>query len=361
MAHDYLDASTLAALGSVELRARMIVEGLMQGMHRSPTQGVSVEFAQHRAYAAGDDTRFLDWKVFGKTDKLYLKQFQRETNLDLVVLIDRSGSMGYASGDGESRKAEKLESRKSEGGGGRRGSGSAVSSKTSGGGWRKFDHGAAAAAAVSYLALTQQDRVALFSFADHLEQVTRYSSRRDHWRAVAAALDGMELAKAENQKSLKAGNGGAGSLREPGGDDALRRGAADLGKVIDELIAKLNRRSLVVIVSDFLDELSGLERGLARLNYRRHDAVLLQVLDPAELTFPFREPSEFDGLEAEGRLPVDPQALRKAYVDALTDHLAALESLSRKFTFDHVVLNTSEPIGPALSHFLAFRASRLGR
>ncbi|MEO0587163.1 MAG: DUF58 domain-containing protein [Planctomycetota bacterium] len=329
MAHDYLDASTLAALGSVELRARMIVEGLMQGMHRSPTQGVSVEFAQHRAYAAGDDTRFLDWKVFGKTDKLYLKQFQRETNLDLVVLIDRSGSMGYGSGNSELR-IENSELPL----------------------WRKFDHGAAAAAAVSYLALTQQDRVALFSFADHLEQVTRYSSRRDHWRAVAAALDGMELAKAEKLESLKAGDEGEG---------ASRRGAADLGKVIDELIAKLNRRSLVVIVSDFLDELSGLERGLARLNYRRHDAVLLQVLDPAELTFPFREPSEFDGLEAEGRLPVDPQALRKAYVDALTDHLAALESLSRKFTFDHVVLNTAEPIGPALSHFLAFRASRLGR
>ncbi|MEM1209769.1 MAG: DUF58 domain-containing protein, partial [Planctomycetota bacterium] len=137
-------------------------------------------------------------------------------------------------------------------------------------------------------------------------------------------------------------------------------GRADLGKVIDELIAKLNRRSLVVIVSDFLDDTAGLERGLARLHYRRHDAVLLQVLDPAELTFPFRDSSEFDGLEAEGRLPVDPQALRKAYVDALEDHLEALEGLTRRFTFDHVVLNTAEPIGPALSHFLAYRASRLG-
>ncbi|MEM1210309.1 MAG: DUF58 domain-containing protein, partial [Planctomycetota bacterium] len=238
MAHEYLDASTLASLGSVELRARMIVEGLMQGMHRSPTQGVSVEFAQHRAYAAGDDTRFLDWKVFGKTDKLYLKQFQRETNLDLVVLIDRSGSMSYGGG------------RKAEGGG---------KSKPEGQGWRKFDHGAAVAAAVSYLALTQQDRVALFSFAEHLEQVTRYSSRRDHWRAIAAALDKMELTDPRKlTKGMRA--------------DLLEAvpGRADLGKVIDELIAKLNRRSLVVIVSDFLDDTAGLERGLARLHYRRH-------------------------------------------------------------------------------------------
>ncbi|MEM0915840.1 MAG: DUF58 domain-containing protein [Planctomycetota bacterium] len=326
MAHEYLDASTLASLGSVELRARMIVEGLMQGMHRSPTQGVSVEFAQHRAYAAGDDTRFLDWKVFGKTDKLYLKQFQRETNLDLVVLIDRSGSMGYA---GSNSKVETRNAKADQ--------------------WRKFDHGAAAAAAVSYLALTQQDRVSLFSFAEHLEQVTRYSSRRDHWRAIAAALDAMELTDPRKMtKGMRA--------------DLLEAvpGRADMGKVIDELIAKLNRRSLVVIVSDFLDDTAGLERGLARLHYRRHDAVLLQVLDPAELTFPFRDSSEFDGLEAEGRLPVDPQALRKAYVDALEAHLESLETLTRKFTFDHVVLNTSEPIGPALSHYLAYRASRLG-
>ncbi|MEO0964751.1 MAG: DUF58 domain-containing protein [Planctomycetota bacterium] len=325
MAHEYLDASTLASLGSVELRARMIVEGLMQGMHRSPTQGVSVEFAQHRAYAAGDDTRFLDWKVYGKTDKLYLKQFQRETNLDLVVLIDRSGSMGYGSNSEFRIQNSEL------------------------GTWRKFDHGAAAAAAVSYLALMQQDRVSLFSFAEHLEQVTRYSSRRDHWRAIAAALDAMELTDPRKlTKGMRA--------------DLLETvpGRADLGKVIDELIAKLNRRSLVVIVSDFLDDTAGLERGLARLHYRRHDAVLLQVLDPAELTFPFRDSSEFDGLEAEGRLPVDPQALRKAYVDALTDHLESLEALTRRFTFDHVVLNTAEPIGPALSHFLAYRASRLG-
>jgi len=337
VAHDYLDASTLASLGSVELRARMIVEGLMQGMHRSPTQGVSVEFAQHRPYTAGDDTRFLDWKVMGKTDKLYLKQFQRETNLDLVVLVDRSGSMGYAN-------KSKVESRNAK-------VNSANRAGTKGGGWRKFDHGAAAAAAaVSYLALTQQDRVSLFSFAEHLEQRTRASSRRDHWRAIAAALDQMELTAPPRMM---------GKVRAEMLDAVP--GRADLGRVIDELIAKLSRRSLVVIVSDFLDDPAGLERGLARLHYRRHDAVLLQVLDDAELNFPFRDSSEFDGLEAEGRLPVDPQALRKAYVEALTRHLEGLEALARRFTFDHVVLNTSEPIGPALSHYLAYRASRLGR
>jgi uncharacterized protein (DUF58 family) len=357
MAHDLLDASTLASLGSVELRARMIVEGLMQGMHRSPTQGVSVEFAQHRPYTAGDDTRFLDWKVMGKTDKLYLKQFQRETNLDLVLLIDRSGSMGYASGSSvEDRNADV------QAGGG---AGSPTASNRGRRGqraWRKFDHGAAAAAAMAYLALTQQDRVSLFGFADHLEQATRASSRRDHWRVIAAALDGMSLAAANAPSQANAPAGVASRPADaPIGDSAASRGAADLGKVIDELIAKLNRRSLVVIVSDFLDDPAGLERGLARLNYRRHDAVLLQVLDPAELTFPFRDPSEFDGLEAEGRLPIDPQALRAAYVDALTEHLAGLEALTRKFTFDHVVLNTADPVGPALSHFLAYRASRLGR
>ena len=134
---DYLHPDTLAALGSTELRARTIVEGVMTGTHRSPQQGFSVEFAQHRQYAPGDDTRFLDWKVYGKTNKLYLKQYHQETNLDLALLVDTSGSMAYSSGDLKRR-------------------GFAASGVAK---WRKFDHAAAVTAAIAFLALRQQDRV----------------------------------------------------------------------------------------------------------------------------------------------------------------------------------------------------------
>jgi len=143
---NYLDPQILAAIGSLELRARMVVEGLMTGMHRSPYQGFSVEFAQHRQYAPGDDIRHLDWKVFGRTDKLYLKQYQKETNLDLVLLVDGSGSMGYSSQES----------------------------------WSKYDHAACIAAAMAHLALRQQDRVGLVLFTDQIRTATRLSNSRDH-------------------------------------------------------------------------------------------------------------------------------------------------------------------------------------
>src|SRR5689334_10111656 len=159
---NYLDPQTLAAVGSLELRARMIVEGLMTGMHRSPYQGSAVEFAQHRQYAPGDDIRRLDWKVYGRTDKLYLKQFQKETNLDLVVMVDTSGSMAYGSDHAAGRGRT----------------------------WRKYDHAASIAAAMAYLSLRQQDRVGLVLFAGQVLQVSRMSNAHDHWRTLVEMLAG---------------------------------------------------------------------------------------------------------------------------------------------------------------------------
>lgn len=295
----------------------MIVEGLMQGQHRSPYQGFSIEFAQHRQYAPGDDTRFLDWKVYAKTDKLYLKQYQKETNLDMLVLVDTSGSMGYGS--------------PSAGAGGRR--------------WRKFDHAATLAAAMAHLALRQQDRVGLMMFSDRVKQATRMSNARDHWRSIVEVLGQAEVEAAREEASA-----------EP------QAGGTDLGRVFDQVLAKLTQRSLVVLISDLFDaDESGLERSLARLHHRRHDVIVLQTLDHAELEFPFRRASEFVGLEAEGRLPVDPAALRRGYLEALRRHLSAVEEATRRFRFDYLALDTSESLGPPLSHFLARRAASVGK
>lgn len=326
-AHDYLNPRILAAIGPIELRARMIVEGMMTGMHRSPMEGVSVEFAQHRQYTPGDDTRFLDWKVYGKTDKLYLKQYQKETNLDMVVLVDVSGSMQYSS---------------------TRGLVATGSPRVAPGGvWSKYDHAASLAAAMCHVALRQQDRASVVLFTDGIKIATRLSNANNHWRSIVEALGSVETLPQYEPGDMLENNQPA-------------PGRTDLSRVFDQSVARLNRRSLVVLISDLFDDVQVIERGLARFKFRQHDVIVLQTLDSAELNFPFRGPSQFLGLEAEGRLNLDPQALRIAYLESLQRHLNKVEQLTRRFQFDYMLLDTSQPLGPALSRFMARRSATMG-
>ncbi len=304
----YLDPAALAEIGSLEVRAKMIVEGVMTGMHRSPYHGFSVEFAQHRQYAPGDDIRHLDWKVYGRTDKLYLKQYQQETNLDLILLIDASGSMAYTSSPRTPR-------------------------------WRKYDYAATLASALSYLALRQQDRVGLVVFADTVLSASRVASSRDHWRAIIGAMAARRV------------DPGPGSAAQDHGR------ATDLARLFEQVLAKLTQRSLIVLISDLFEDPETLEGGLARACHRGHDVMVLQVLDPAERDFPFRSGVEFIGLEAEGRLGIEPSALRKAYLEAFEDHLRRIVQVTRRFHFDHVLLDSQQSMGAPLSHYLARRAS----
>ena len=337
-AHSYLEPATLAAIRPIELRARMAVEGLMTGLHKSPYQGFSVEFAQHRQYAAGDDIRFLDWKVYGRSDKLYLKQYQKETNLDLVLLVDGSGSMAYGSAVKPGDPADRASARDL----------GVLSRGPRALGWRKYDHAASLAAAMAYLALRQQDRVGLVLFDDKLRTATRMSNAQDHWRSLVEVLSAEPVDPAEAR----------GGVDEHG--NPLGR-TTELGTLFEQVNARTTQRSLIVVISDLFDTPEALERGLARLHHRRHDVILLQVLDPAELTFPFRSPSEFVGLEGEGRLQLDPHALRQAYTEALEAHLRGIEEVTRRFRFDHLLLDSSQSLGPPLSHFLARRTARLSK
>jgi uncharacterized protein (DUF58 family) len=321
----------------------------MSGVHRSPQQGISVEFAQHRPYTPGDDTRFLDWKIFGKTDKLYLKQYQQETNLDLVVLLDCSGSMGYTS----------------------------LTDDRPGwtSNWTKWNHGSCVAAAMANLALRQQDRVSLTLFADDIVAGSRLSNAQNHWKTIAQLLHRTELVGEPTE--VVGSRGSVVGKTQAGGRYVSRSGAAepdyrppttdsrtghtDLEKIIDRTVARLTRRSLIVLVSDLFDDPAHLETGLARLHHRHHDLILLQVMDPAELEFGFRDLSEFIGLEGEGRLPLDPAALRTAYLEVVQDHLRGVEAAARKFDYDYLLLNTQDALGPPLSHFLARRSSLIGK
>lgn len=310
----YLHPHTLARLASFELRAKMIVEGFASGQHRSPYQGLSVEFAQHRPYVAGDDLRHLDWKVYARTDRLQLKQHQQETNFDLVVLVDSSGSMAYGSRSYEdaSGVGRKL----------------SVDGRTN---WSKFDHATALAAALAYITLHQGDRVGLFVFADEIRAMVRRSSSQGTWRQIVGALATHPL--------------------EP----ANRSRGTDLARVVDQVLAKLTNRCLVALISDFFMDIDSIRDALARLRFHGHDVLAFQVLDRAETEFDFADAAPFEGLEGEPALRIDPRSLRKAYLETLRDHLHAVEKTTRALGFDYQRLSTHDWLGPPLSAFVARR------
>jgi uncharacterized protein (DUF58 family) len=316
----YLHPQTLARLASFELRAKMIVEGFSSGVHRSPFQGLSVEFAQHRPYVAGDDLRHLDWKVYGRTDKLHLKQHQQETTLDLVVLVDSSGSMNYgsrsfeeASGAGRKKSAD-----------GR-------------GNWTKFDHATALAAALSYITLRQGDRAGLVVFADEIRAMVRRSSSQGTWRQVVGALSTHPLNK-DNQS----------------------RGT-NFGRVVDQVLGKLNNRCLIALISDLFIDIADIRAAFAQLKHAGHDLLVFQVLDRAEEEFGFTDAAPFEGLEGEPTLRVDPRALRKAYLEVFNEHTDAVQRLVRGMGFDYQKLSTHDWLGPPLASFVARRNAMIKR
>jgi len=311
----YLHPQTLARLGSMELRAKMIVEGVMSGAHRSPFQGFSVEFAQHRPYAPGDDIRHLDWKVFARTDKLQLKQYQQETNLDLVVMVDASGSMNFgsrafadASGSGRKTSPDGRPN------------------------WTKFDHATALAAAISYVTLRQGDRAGLVTFADGVLHQVKRSSSTGTWRQIVGALSQHTVDQPTN-----------------------------FAKSVDQTLASITNRALVAIVSDFFEDPEVIRGALAKLRHKRHDVICFQVLDRAEETFDLREPAPFLGLEGEPMLRVDPRAIRQGYLDALREHTERFQRVTRGFGFDVVRVSTHDWLGPPLASFVARRNAEIKR
>lgn len=296
----YLDPRVLARVHSLDLRARLIVEGLMAGMHRSPYQGISVEFAQHRQYVQGDDVRHVDWKVFGKTDKIYLKQYLEETNLHLICVVDASESMAYSSvGSGTER-------------------------------WSKFDHATSIAAALSYMSIQQQDSAGLAVFDQELKHYIKPSNAPTQWKVITHELSITPRLKKTNT-----------------------------ARILDQLAEKLHHRSLIVLLSDFFDDVENIKKGLRHLRYKKHEVMAFQILDPAEITFPFEETTLFKGLEELGDLLTEPRALREGYIEQLQLFTAQLQKLCRGMHIDFVRMNTGEPLDVALSGFLATRSASI--
>ena len=296
----YLDPRTLARINSLDLRARLIVEGLMTGMHRSPYQGISVEFAQHRQYVPGDDIRHVDWKVFAKTDKIYLKQYVEETNLHLICVVDASESMGYGSiGAGNER-------------------------------WSKYDHATAVAAALSYMAVQQQDSVGLAIFDSELKKFFKPSKSPGQWKLITHELQLVPRLK-----------------------------KTSTGRVLEQLAEKLNHRSLIVLLSDFFDDLEAVSRGMRLLRFRKHELMVFQVLDPMEIEFPFEDVTLFRGLEEAGELLTEPRALREAYIAQLNEHTESLKKMCRSMNNDFARFSSGEPLDVSLGAFLGRRSASM--
>lgn len=297
MSTDILDLNLVKRLESMELRARYVVEGFLSGLNRSPFRGFSVEFAEYRHYFPGDPLRLIDWKLYARSDRFYVKQFEEETNLQCHLLLDLSGSMNY-------RSREQF--------------------------LTKIDYARTAAAALAWFLQRQRDTVGLTLLGrDDIDYLPSRGSH-SHLRQV---LTRLEQVSAEGEIALAAG----------------------VGKFAD----LLHRRSFVIILSDFYESPEALATALRRLRYDHHEVIALQIFDPAEIDFDFRESSFFHDLETGHRLVADPIAIRREYQNNFQAHQAAVAKVLRDEEVDLTIFRTDAPIEGALTAYLAKREGKL--
>jgi uncharacterized protein (DUF58 family) len=278
----------------MELVARQVMDGYVQGMHRSPHVGFALDFAQHRPYVPGDDIKRIDWRVYAKADRYYIKQYEVSTNLRAHVVLDASGSMAY------------------------RGAGDAMS---------KFRYAQFVAACLCYLVLHQQDSAGLITFDTAVRQFIPARSNATHLMRLLRTLD-------ETRPEKESG----------------------VAPILHEVAERVPRRGMVIVVSDLFDRADALVEAMHHLRHRRHEVLLLQVMAEDELTFPFRKWTLFENLEIAGhRMKFDPAVMRAAYLENVSRHLKTIRDAAGKLHVSHVLLNTSQPFDAALMNYLAAR------
>ena len=290
----HLDPAVLSRIGSMELKARMVVEGFLAGLHQSPFKGFSVEFAEYRQYMLGDDLSTIDWKVYARSDRYCVKKFEEETNLDCYLLLDISGSMGYASQ-----------------------------------GISKLEYGSYVAASLAYLMQRQRDAVGLISFDRRVVDRLPVSARPGHLRTLLVMLDRLRLGE-----------------------------ASDVSKPLHDLANALARRGMVVLISDLLDEPEQIIKGLKHLRYRGSDVIVFHVLDHDELTFPFERATRFRDMETDDEVLAVPPVVREYYLEQIRDLIALYERELRLAGIDYRLLDTTTPLDFALMSYLSMRARK---
>ncbi len=300
MAHvsDFLNPSDLQRISNLQVFARQVVEGFTTGLHRSPHKGFSVEFKQHRQYVPGDEIRHIDWRVFARSDRYYIREYEEETNLRATIILDRSGSMDYGGGKD--------------------------------GGVSKFEYATKLAACLSYLMLQQSDGVGLVTFDTEIRRYIPPRSRVSHMRTILSELESGK----------------------PGGE-------TELGKVFHDLVPKLHRRGLLIIISDCFGEVANFLKALAHFRHARHEILVFQIWHPDELSFQFKGWTQFECMERDGvKHLLDPAILRQAYLANLEKFRSDLTRGCRRHKVDLVPFTTDEPYAKALAAYLSRRLAR---
>ncbi len=287
----FLDPTVIARMGSLELKARTIVEGFLSGLHRSPMKGFSVEFAEYRQYMPGDDLSTIDWKVYARTDRHYVKKFEEETNLECHILLDVSASMGYMST-----------------------------------GVSKIQYGAFLAASLAYLMNRQRDAVGLMAFDETIRKILPPSARPGHFHALLVSLEELRLGQ-----------------------------RTDCAKPLHQLAEALVKRGLVILISDLLDEPDKVIEGLKHFRFKGTEVVVFHVLDKDELTFPFERATRFRDLESDDEVIAVPALVRDTYLREVRDLIALYERELRVVGIDYCLLDTSTPLDFALMSYLSTR------
>ncbi len=289
----YLQPDTIARLKNIELKARMVVEGFITGLHKSPYHGFSVEFAEHRPYNPGDPIRYLDWKVYGRSDKFYIKQFEEETNLRSVIALDSSASMKYASKGNIS----------------------------------KYEYSSYLAAAISYLLIKQRDAAGLALYDTDIKRYLPPNSRQSFISEILKAIAGNEP---ENETGT--------------------------AKALDLLAERINRRGLVVIISDFFDETDSIMQALKHFRHKKHEVIVFQVLDPREVDFKLGSGANFRDMETGEEMITQPHQLRKVYHETMQDFIETIKSACYANHIDYHLIDTSMPFDRAMKEFIIKRS-----
>ncbi|MEE9568990.1 MAG: DUF58 domain-containing protein [Candidatus Binatia bacterium] len=289
---NYFDPLVLARLSNLYLKARWVVEGMMSGIHRSRSKGFSVEFEEHREYSPGDEIRRIDWKALGKTDKYFIKETEDETNLRAYLILDVSASMDYTSN-----------------------------------GISKFAYGSILTASLAYLILKQQDAAGLVTFSNRIESFIPPRAKRGYLMEILHSLE----------------------RQTPSGETAV-------GKILQEIAGKINRRGLVVLISDLLDEPEDILEGLRLFRFKGNDVIVFHLLDAAELDLPFDGNILFEDTEQSHlRVTADPQAIRQVYRKVVEEFTGHLRKQCQERSIDYQLLSTSTPLDQALVSYLSWR------
>ena len=288
-----LDPAVLSRLATLKLRVRAVAEGVLTGLHRSPHRGQSVEFAEHKEYTPGDEIRHIDWKAYGKFDKYYVKRFEQETNLRAWLLVDASGSMGYRGAEGRLSKLE---------------------------------YASALAGTLAYVLVRQQDAAGLLVFAGGVAKAIAPRAEPSHVTAILETLEGIEPA-----------------------------GETRLASAIDFLVERAQRRSGVFVFSDLMDKEERVLKVVGELRKRRHEVTLFHVLDPAELEFPFEDPTMFLSMEDERKVEARGRDIKKGYLELVRRWLEETRRVASEADIDYVLARTDVPLDEVLVPFLARR------